>query len=78
MTECSQEIGYLQSINYDKHLPQLQVNFLDDDISNDLYESYLSKPPFHLNVYCYGPRVSETVKNGSQKTLQYHQRASIF
>ncbi len=29
MTECMQEIGYLQSINSDKHLPEI---FLDDDI----------------------------------------------
>jgi hypothetical protein len=35
MTECTQEIGYLQSINYDKHLPQRPFTgqyFLDDDI----------------------------------------------
>ncbi len=35
ITECSQEIGYLQSINSDKHLPESPVTgqfFLDDDI----------------------------------------------
>jgi hypothetical protein len=33
MTQCTQEIGYLQSINSEKHLP-LQVNFLDDDLTS--------------------------------------------
>ncbi len=35
MTECAQEIGSLQSINSDKHLPQSPLYrsiFLDDDI----------------------------------------------
>ncbi len=27
MTECTQEIGYLQSINSDKHLPQSPLTF---------------------------------------------------
>ncbi len=34
MTECTQEIGFLESINSDEHLPQspFQVHFLDNDI----------------------------------------------
>jgi hypothetical protein len=34
MTKCTQEIGYLQSINSDKHLPQSLYRsiFLDNDI----------------------------------------------
>jgi hypothetical protein len=34
MTECTQDIGYLQSINSDKHLSQSHFTgqFLDDDI----------------------------------------------
>jgi hypothetical protein len=36
MTDSTQEIVYLQSINFDNHLPAakkpLQVNFSDDDI----------------------------------------------
>ncbi len=48
MTECAQEIDYLQSMN-SEHLPQSHVTgkFLDDDILHCLllYESYLSARP---------------------------------
>jgi hypothetical protein len=46
MTECTQEIGYIQTINSDNYLPQKSPFtgqfFLDDDILHSLYESYLS------------------------------------
>ncbi len=45
MTECTQEIDYLQSINFDKHLPQSPFTGQFDKMATlciDFYESYLS------------------------------------
>ncbi len=55
-TECSQEIGYLQSINSDKHLPQSLFTgqfFLDDDILHWLLWvlSFYATIPLWLLVY---------------------------
>jgi hypothetical protein len=39
MTQCTQEIGYFQSINSDKHLPQIPLTgqfFVDDGILTGL------------------------------------------
>jgi hypothetical protein len=45
MTECTQETGYLQSINSDKHLPQSPFTAQFDKMTTlciDFYEAYLS------------------------------------
>ena len=42
MTECTQEIGYLQSINSDKHLPQSPFAVFFRSRHFPFYVSYLS------------------------------------
>ncbi len=60
MTECSHEIGYLQSINSDKHLPQSPfAGHFFRGRHFDFYESYLAT--YSINDFHHGVQVSFTV-----------------